>query len=300
MAKPFDATLNDLIDLRPGDWADTFGRLAGIPPGPSTVLDTDLATTLQADKLFRIDGPLPSLLHLELEANPRTGIPRELMRYNTLIDHQHGLPVETVLILLRPKAFASDQTGVYRREGVRNNKIAEFRYHVEKVWERSVDYWFQRGSALAPLAMLTDEADHRLEDALDGYRSLIRSENLEGGLTERLLGSSYVLCGLRYDKTRIQNLFRRFDMLMEESTTYQAILEEGREKGLTQGLNQGLTQGRQQSLRDTLLRLGTKKLGRASLAIHDEIHAIRDADHLEQLIDRIFEAGSWDELLAVG
>ena len=289
MPKPFDATLNALIDLRPGDWAEAFGRLAGIPPGPSTVLDTDLATTLQADKLFRIDGPSPSLLHLELEANPRTGIPRELMRYNTLIDHQHGLPVETVLILLRPKAFASDQTGTYRREGVKKNKIVEFWYHVEKVWERSVEYWFQCGSALAPLALLTDEADRRLEDALDGYRSLLRGENLEGGLTERLLGSSYVLCGLRYDKTRIQNLFRRLDMLMEESTTYQAILEEGREKGLSQG--------RHQSLRETLVRLGTKRFGPPSLAIHDEIHAIRDADRLEQLIDRIFESVSWNELL---
>ena len=126
MAKPFDATLNALIDLRPGDWASGFARLVGIPPGPSTVLDTDLATTLQADKLFRIDGAMPSLLHLELEANPRTGIPRELMRYNTLIDHQHDLPVKTVLILLRSKAKASDETGCYRRCGANGELIAEF------------------------------------------------------------------------------------------------------------------------------------------------------------------------------
>ena len=118
MAKPFDATLNALIDLCPDDWAAGFARVAEIPAGPSAVLDSDLATTVQADKLFRIDGPSPAVLHLELEANPRLGIPRDLMRYNTLIDHQHGLPVETVLILLRPNAFASDQTGYYRRERV--------------------------------------------------------------------------------------------------------------------------------------------------------------------------------------
>ena len=63
---------------------------------------------MQADKLFRIDGAEPAVLHLELEANPRSGIPRDLMRYNTLVDHQHGLPVETVLILLRPKALVSE------------------------------------------------------------------------------------------------------------------------------------------------------------------------------------------------
>ena len=54
MAKPFDATLKALIDLCPSDWANTFARFAGIPEGPIEVLDTDLATTLQADKLFRI------------------------------------------------------------------------------------------------------------------------------------------------------------------------------------------------------------------------------------------------------
>lgn len=78
MAKPFDATLNALIDVAPEDWANGFARIAGIPPGPSTVLDTDLATSVQADKIFRIDGPNPTILHLELEANPRLGIPREL------------------------------------------------------------------------------------------------------------------------------------------------------------------------------------------------------------------------------
>jgi len=81
MNKPFDATLNSMIDMRPGAWAAHFARLAGIPPGPSTPVDTDLATTLQADKVFRIDGPVPAMLHLELEANPRLGVPRELMRY---------------------------------------------------------------------------------------------------------------------------------------------------------------------------------------------------------------------------
>ncbi|MBL8865684.1 MAG: hypothetical protein JNK93_09000, partial [Planctomycetia bacterium] len=54
MAKPFDAVLNELIDARPEDWVNGFARIAGIPPGPFTALDTDLATSVQADKLYRI------------------------------------------------------------------------------------------------------------------------------------------------------------------------------------------------------------------------------------------------------
>ena len=105
MSKPFDATLNALIDLRADQWADCFARVAGMPVGPSTPINTNLSSSLQADRVFRIDSDTSYLLHLELEANPRLGIPAELHRYNTLIDHRHDLPVETVLILLRPKVL---------------------------------------------------------------------------------------------------------------------------------------------------------------------------------------------------
>ena len=294
MAKPFDATLNALIDLRPADWANSFARLVGIPPGPSVSLDTDLATTLQADKLFRIDGAKPSLLHLELEANPRTGIPRELMRYNTLVDHLHGLPVETVLILLRPKAQASDQTGEYRRVGVNGNLIAEFRYRVERVWERPIDFWLQSGLGLAPLALLTDEASHQLESALDRFQVCMRENKVDETTTKTLLGSSFVLCGLRYNKERVLEMFRSISMLMEESTTYQGILEKGMEKGMEKGRSEGRSEG----LVAVLIRLGTKRFGPPTTTLVVELKQITDNERLERLMDRILDAVSWDDLLA--
>ena len=301
MAKPFDATLNALIDLRPGDWADGFARLAGIPPGPSTVLDTDLATTLQADKLFRIDGPRPSLLHLELEANPRTGIPRELMRYNTLIDHQHDLPVATVLILLRPKAQASDQTGCYRRCDVNGELIAEFHYRVEKVWERPISYWLSAELGMRPMAILTDEASRNLPGSVDALvDSIGQREN--AAEIKALLASAYVLCGLRYERDTITHAFGGLNMLLEESTTYQGIIEEGMAKGmakgLSQGLSQGLSEGLKQGLRSTIMRIGTKRFGPPPESTSRELQSIGDAARLELLADRILDAAGWDDLLA--
>jgi hypothetical protein len=82
MAKVFDATLNTLIDAHLADWAAFLARRVGVPPSPATSLDTDLSATLQADRLFRIDGPTPAVLHLELESTGRLGIPGELLRYN--------------------------------------------------------------------------------------------------------------------------------------------------------------------------------------------------------------------------
>lgn len=293
MAKPFDATLNALIDVRPEDWANGFARIAGIPPGPSTVLDTDLATTVQADKVFRIDGPSPSILHLELEANPRLGIPRELSRYNTLIDHAHDLPVETVLILLRPKALASDLTGRYDRVGVSGNPIRTFHYHVVKVWERPVDFWLNAGIALAPLAMLSDEASGDLDRTLDRLRGRMRDEGVEEPVTGTLLGSSYVLCGLRYDPERIAQMYRRLNMLMEESTTYQWIVQQG----VAKGRNEGRNEGRTEEAKKLLLRQGTRRFGVPSSVSVAALNEIADLNRLEQLADRIFDATSWDDLL---
>lgn len=301
MAKPFDATLNSLIDLRPDDWANGFGRLAGIPPGPSTALDTDLATTLQADKLFRIDGPRPAILHLELEANPRLGIPRELLRYNTLIDLAHDLPVHTVLILLRPKALASDQTGHYERFGADGGRIAAFDYRVERVWERPVEYWLNGGVGLSPLALLTDEAGRDLEGALDALCESFRERGVEDVATKSLLGSSFVLCGLRYQQPRIVDLFRRVAMLMEESTTYQWILDKGRDQGLSQGLSEGLSQGlsrgRRDEARSTVVRLGTKRFGAPPESAVAALQRIDDLAELERLTDRVLDAVNWEDLL---
>src|SRR5688500_11131906 len=98
MAKAFDATLNSLIDDHVADWANFLAARAGVPPGPAVVLDTDLSTTLQADRLFRIDGPVPAVLHLELESTGRRGIPGELLRYNVAAWGVAGLPVHTVLV----------------------------------------------------------------------------------------------------------------------------------------------------------------------------------------------------------
>ncbi len=285
MSKPFDATLNDLIDVRADQWADCFARIAGRPPGPSTPVDTDLATTVQADKVFRIDGPRPYLLHLELEANPRLGIPAELLRYNTLIAHRHDLPAETVLVLLRPKAQASDQTGLFRRVGVTGAVITEFRYHVERVWERPADYWLAAGPALAPLAVLTDEASGDVEGTVAHVRDRLRAGGADDATVRRLIGASYFLCGMRYAPHVIKAIYRRLNMLMEASSTYQATLQEGREQGLVLGK------------RGSLLRLGTVRFGPPPAAVTASLTAVADPAELDQYMERLLVISRWEDLL---
>jgi len=294
MSKPFDATINAMIDLRASQWADCFSRVAGVPPGPSTPLDTDLATSLQADRVFRIDGERPYVLHLEFESNPRRGIPAELLRYNSLILNQHDLPVETVLILLRPKAVVSDMTGRFQQVGVTGKLITDFKYHVEKVWERPAEFWLKSGIGLAALSVITNEAKPNLEANLSRLDAHVQSEGVDEGTRGRVISAAYFLCGLRYNPVMVEEIFRRLNMLLEDSTTYQAVLTKGKIEGKVEGKAEGTIEGEHK----VLLRQGIKRFGPPNSAIAASLKAITDTERLDGLAERILDVGSWDELLA--
>lgn len=289
MAKAFDATLNSLIDERAADWANFLAARAGVPPGPAVVLDTDLSATLQADRLFRIDGPAPAVLHLELESTGRRGIPGELLRYNVAAWGVTGLPVHSVLILLRPKATATDLTGELNLTGADGRSYLTFRYTVVRVWQESVDAFLSAGLGLAPLALLTNEADADLPTAFARFRDRLRADAVTGKLEKTLIGSTFVLCGLRYEGERIAELYQTMSLTLEDSATYQLI----HKKGVAQGVAQGVIQEAQA----LILRLGAKRLGVPPAEVEVAVRAVTDHARLERMADRVLDATTWDEIL---
>jgi Domain of unknown function (DUF4351) len=237
------------------------------------------------------------LLHLELEANPRTGIPAELLRYNTRIAHQHDLPVETVLILLRPKAFTRDMTGRFQRVGVTGKPITQFNFHIECVWERPPAFWQASGIAMdAAFSLLTDDAELDLEGSVLRFRERVRKSGIDETTTRTLIGSSYFLLGLRYNRNMVREIYRRLNMLLEASTTYQEVLKKGERKGKKEGEKKGRLEGQVM----LLLRQGTKRFGSPKATTRAALKAITDTEQLESLGERILDVGSWDELLASG
>jgi hypothetical protein len=70
-------------------------------------------------------------------------------------------------------------------------------------------------------------------------------------------------------------------MTLEDSDTYQLILERGIAKG-----HQGM-----------VLRLGAKRFGVAPSAVEAAVRGVTDRDRLERMADRIFDATGWDDLL---
>lgn len=77
---------------------------------------------------------------------------------------------------------------------------------------------------------------------------------------------------------------------MQESSTYMAILEEGRQ--------QGMEEGKIEMLLATILRQGTKRFGKPTPATEKRLQRIQSRKRLEELTDKILDAKSWDELLA--
>ncbi len=101
-AKPFDATTKHLLDVDPRAWLGYVGLPVA---GPVVVIDADLSTVLaEADKVVRVEGQMPWLVHLELQASYDAALPTRLLQYNVLLHRRHGLPVASVAVLLRSEA----------------------------------------------------------------------------------------------------------------------------------------------------------------------------------------------------
>src|SRR6185312_884263 len=104
MPKPFDATMRELFELEPAAWLE-FLRIPVPDPSQIKVIDSNLSTvTAEADKVVRIGGKEPSIVHTEFLSGRDLAYPEQAHWYNTLLDRRHQVPVWTVVVLLRPAA----------------------------------------------------------------------------------------------------------------------------------------------------------------------------------------------------
>jgi predicted transposase YdaD len=107
---------------------------------------------------------------------------------------------------------------------------------------------------------------------------------------------AYVLLGLRYSPALAAQLFQGV-VSMKESSTYQAILEEGRAEGRVEGLAEGLAKGAAIQTRKLLWVQGEATFGPPDEQTAALIEGL-DLTRLEELFQRFPTAKSWQELLA--
>jgi predicted transposase YdaD len=283
MPLPFDATLKALVQSHPADF-EAILRLHG--PGPPTVLNVDLATVSAATDVTLGYGDPPSLLvDLNFQASRDVSLPGRLLLYNALLHHRLGAPVHSIVILLRPEADAPTLTGRLRFQALPRRGAVDFRYEVVRLWERPAQRLLAGGPGTLPLAVLGQlPEDQSVEEGLAGVvagidRRLRRQA--DAAEIRRLLTASFVLSGLRIPKDIGQKVFRGVTA-MRESSTYQAILEEGQAEGIQKAL---LLQGR-------------KRFGAPDAATQEAVRGITDVGRLERMSERMLDALTWQELLA--
>lgn len=284
--KPFDPTLKSLVELGPDDWT----ILAGQAPAPTRIIDADIATVSgAADKVLRVESKPPFLLHLEFVAgHDAKSLPVLMNKRNVLLEDRHDLLVRSVVVLLRPQADSPTLTGFRQRSFPGEPPYNSFGYQVIRVWDIPLDRLLTGGLGTLPLSPISAVTDEQLPGIISEMEKRLRHREARR-LANQLWAATYILLGLRHPPATVQALMQGVES-MKESTTYQAILNEG--------MREGLAEGAVSEARKLLLRLGSKQLGRPSARTQAALDKINDLNRLETLIERIGTAESWHRLLA--
>lgn len=304
MPKKFDAILKHLSEQYPQDWA----RFAGVS-GPVTVIDADISTvTAAADKVLRVESAEPWILHLEFQASRDVTLPRRLLHYNVLLGIRHELPIRTLVILLRPVADGKELTGQVQWRLPHGRPYLAFDYELIRLWELPPEAILEGGLGTLPLAPLANVDRPKLPELIGQMKQRLHCD-APSPVADSLWTATFILLGLEYDQAFAKQLLRGVGS-MKESVTYQAILEEGREKGLREGREKGRVEGREEgrvkgreegrekeALRILLVQ-GTKRFGTPSAKVRRKIMQISDVRLIDALVLRVLDVESWAQLLA--
>ncbi len=291
-AKPYDPTLKTLVEIEPESWPVLFGYAKE----PTEVIDADIATVSgAADKVLRVSGDPEYLLHLEfISGHDSATLPSTLLMRNALLRYRHQLRVRSGAVLLRPESDSPRVTGAYDCRFPGEEPYLTFRYAVVRVWQLAPEPLLSGGLALLPLAPISAVTEAQLPGIIKQMERRLSSRH---GRKQApvVWGAAYILLGLRYSPALAAELFRGV-MFMKESSTYQAILEEGRQEGRQEGLVEGRSEGAVAEAKKLLRAFGTRRLGEPDSQTIAAIELIGELALLEDLFNRVDSVRSWKEL----
>lgn len=287
MPLKFDATIKDLVKEHPSDWVEVVGLAH---TGPVMIKSADVSVVSgDAGSVALVEDPAPWICHWEFVAGPDPELPAKAGANNVLLTRRFGIGAQSVLVLLRRKADSPRVPNAWdvRPATGRGRTLVE--WIVWRVWQSPAEPLLAGGLGTLLLALLTDEAQKQLPHVIARVRQRLEQELPEEERKD-YWSRAFVLLGLRNTEHKAATLLQGVGN-MEESTTYQAILRRGEAIGEARGALQGE--------RRMLVRLGEKRLGSPSPQVMAALDAIADGSRLEALGARLFEAETWEDLLAL-
>ena len=291
--QPFDLSLQNLLGDNPDDWRDLFGLDQGtrITSLPSTVSGMSLI----ADRLYKVGtGKAAYGLHAELESGHiGKSLPRRLLDYSVLAEARHKLVFRSVAVLLTKGANSPAISGRLERRLPDGKLIHVFLYDVIRVYDIPAAELLESGLsvvALAPLGTLTAGG---LPGVVERMGERFKAEATDVKDLRRLWTASWLLMSARHSPSLAESLLKgavESVLKLEDFPLYGYLQEKG--------LVEGRVEGRVEAAHELLLRAGAKRLGTPTDADRARVVAVSDYDRLGDLLDRTFEAASWEELLA--
>jgi hypothetical protein len=282
MPKPFDATLKDLGREYPRGFITLFD---GPTTQPLTLLNVDLSTvTVAADFIIGLGEPLAEILHIDFQSSAAAYKHFDILVYQSLLLARYHVPVHSMVILLRPQAAHSNMDGTIRYTIRPGRGKMEFGYEVMPLWQQPAELLLAGDLGIVPLAPLGElPARLPLEEGMADVIQRVIERVVQEATPEqaaKLLAATFVLSGLRLEPEVARQLFRGA-RAMRESTTYMAIIDEGRET----------------EVKRLIFLQGEDRFGPADEASRARINAMTDLDRLEALARRLLNVASWSELL---
>lgn len=277
MPKPFDATLKGLIVSRPADWL----RQLGVPvTAEPEILSVDLSTvTAAADALIKV-GDL--VVHIDLESGPDDSLARRMLLYNVLAHHRTGLPVHSIVVLLRANAVGRSSDAVEYAPRPGKGEL-RFRFETVKAWELPSEEVLNAGIGFLPLAVLgKPPVGQTREQALPAIVARIAERTAgepQSGI-DLLLTAAYVLSTMHFAPSVASAIFNRV-IGMKDLPGYQFIMEEG-----------AIDHTRQ-----IILKQGHIRFGEPDEKQKNKLAAIEDLARLDRIAVEVLRAKDWDALL---
>jgi predicted transposase/invertase (TIGR01784 family) len=250
----FDSTCRRLAEMFPEDFASwLLGRRITLTELKPTELSIE---PIRADSLILLQGD--SIIHIEFQTRPDSEIATRLADYRIRLHRKFpGKTIHQIVIYLKKTRSKKVFETSFDLAGLRGE------FSVIRIWEvPTAELLTYPG--LLPFATLgkNTNAASALRSAVQVMDQLPKSQQHE------TMAAAYILAGLQLEQDVISQIIRR-DM-MKESVTYQAILQEGEQRGISIGEQRGISIGEQRGTLQSRLDIAKRMLARG-MTIEDII-----------------------------
>jgi predicted transposase YdaD len=297
MAKIWDSLMKMLVRANPQDFVSFLTQetyYQGDVTNELIIRSVDADFLCQATK-----NAQDIIVHAEYQRRRDKNMARRLWEYNVATSFLTKLPVLSFAIYLwKEKNIA---TSPYKIE-IDGELVHLFYYKNVFLWEETPERLLQPGfEGLLPLLPLLKGAKQTRDETIGNM-----VEGLRTAGKDDILALGYAFAGLVYrtedDKEWLKRRFAMFHEILEDSWSYQEMVQKGIDVGLQKGLDQGLQQGLQKGL-DQGIKQGELMSARSFLTRIIEKHflpllplaqqkaaQLKTVDALNTTIDKLLEA----------